>query len=143
MKLVPNEAPGRVTRKARAFDLEIARLRAEGYTLAAIRRSLAAAGIEVSISTVRREVNRQPAPASVPIPFPIPFPIPAAPQAGVAPRLSPASAASPSAASVRPPSPDSSLLSAGPLTPLSSRNLAESFVRDKLIQSITPAKENP
>ncbi len=61
--LTPTEAPGRITRKAREYEAAILELRAQGYTLAAICRTLAAAGIHVSPSTVRREANRQPAPA--------------------------------------------------------------------------------
>ena len=53
MKLLPNEPPGRITRKARQFEDEIARLYAQGYTLAAICRALAAAGVEVRISAQR------------------------------------------------------------------------------------------
>ncbi|WP_397534995.1 hypothetical protein [Roseateles sp.] len=61
--LTPTEAPGRITRKAREYEAAILELRAQGYTLAAICRTLAAAGIHVSPSTVRREANRQPSPA--------------------------------------------------------------------------------
>ncbi len=61
MELVPNEPPGRSTRKARAYVCEIQRLRDAGYTLAAIQRALHTAGIEVSISTVQREAIRPPA----------------------------------------------------------------------------------
>ena len=58
MKLVLTESPGRSTRKARDFESEIVQLRAQGYTLEAIRRALANAGVHVSISTVRREATR-------------------------------------------------------------------------------------
>ena len=58
MKLTTNEPPGRITRTAREFEADLAQLHAQGYTLAAIARSLAAAGVQVSLSTVRREVNR-------------------------------------------------------------------------------------
>jgi len=58
MRLVPTQPPGRSTRKARGFDTEIVQLRAQGYTLQAIRDALASAGVHVSISTVRREANR-------------------------------------------------------------------------------------
>lgn len=61
--LTPPQPPGRVTRKARAFEAEISRLRAQGYSLDAIRQALAAAGVLVSISTVRREALRS-APAT-------------------------------------------------------------------------------
>ncbi|MDP2261797.1 MAG: hypothetical protein Q8K24_01435 [Hydrogenophaga sp.] len=58
MKLVPNEPPGRSTRKARAFAPEMRALRAQGYTFEAIRQALAAAGVHVSNATVQREVAR-------------------------------------------------------------------------------------
>lgn len=58
IQLLPTEPPGRATRKARRFEAQIARLRTEGYSLAAIRRALAGAGVQVSISTVRREAIR-------------------------------------------------------------------------------------
>lgn len=64
MKLLPKEPPGRVTRKARRFEAEISQLRAQGYSLDAIRRALAGAGVQVSISTVRREAIRHAAPAA-------------------------------------------------------------------------------
>ena len=56
--LVPTQAPGRLTRKARHYLPQIVQLRAQGYTLEAIQQALAAAGIAVSISTVRREALR-------------------------------------------------------------------------------------
>ena len=62
MKLAPLQPPGRITRKARDFEAEIVQLRAQGYTLEAIRQALAGAGVNVSISTVRREANRHAAP---------------------------------------------------------------------------------
>ena len=62
MRLVPIEPPGRLTRKARDFEAEIVELRAQGYTLQAIRQALVRAGVNVSISTVRREANRHAAP---------------------------------------------------------------------------------
>jgi hypothetical protein len=52
--LTPETPPGRSTRKARGYTGEIAQLRAQGYSLEAIRLALAAAGIEVSLSTVCR-----------------------------------------------------------------------------------------
>lgn len=64
MKLSPIEPPGRITRKARLFEAEIAQLRAQGYSLDAIRRALAGAGVQVSISTVRREAIRHAAPVA-------------------------------------------------------------------------------
>jgi len=64
LPLTPTEAPGRITRKARQYESAILELRAQGYTLAAICRTLAAAGVHVSLSTVRREANRQNAQAA-------------------------------------------------------------------------------
>jgi hypothetical protein len=58
VKLVPLQSPGRITRKARDFEADIVQLRAQGYTLDAIRQALEAAGVQVSISTVRRESLR-------------------------------------------------------------------------------------
>ena len=58
MRLVPTQSPGRGTRKARDFGAEIVQLRAQGYTLEAIRIALANAGVHVTISTVWREANR-------------------------------------------------------------------------------------
>ena len=58
MKLAPLHLPGRITRKARDFAADIVQLRAQGYTLEAIRQALDAAGVHVSISTVRREALR-------------------------------------------------------------------------------------
>jgi hypothetical protein len=69
MSLEPDTAPGLGSRKARAYEQEIARLRASGYTLDAIREALAKAGVVVSISTVWREASRarrEPQPASLP-----------------------------------------------------------------------------
>lgn len=66
VKLVPLQSPGRITRKARDFEADIVLLRAQGYTLDAIRQAQEAAGVLVSISTVRRESLRGalPVPAS-------------------------------------------------------------------------------
>jgi len=58
-RLEPSGPPGRSNRKARAFQLEIHRLRDEGYSLAAIRAALANAGMRVSKSTVHREAVRR------------------------------------------------------------------------------------
>ena len=58
MKLNPRIPPGRTNRKARAFASEIARLRLDGYGCGAIREALADAGVDVSKSTVQREVAR-------------------------------------------------------------------------------------
>lgn len=56
--LAPTGPPGRRTRKARAFTAEIRQLRDQGYTFEAIRAALAAAGVQVSSSTVRREATK-------------------------------------------------------------------------------------
>jgi len=58
MNLVPVRPPGPNARKARAFASEILQLRAQGYTFEAIREALAGAGVQVSNSTVQREVAR-------------------------------------------------------------------------------------
>ena len=58
VKLTPKDPPGRSNRKARAFEVEIARLRRDGYSCEAIREALAEAGVKVSKSTVQREVAR-------------------------------------------------------------------------------------
>ena len=54
----PKHPPGRADRKARAFESEITRLRAEGYTCESIRAALADIGVDVSLSTVQREAAR-------------------------------------------------------------------------------------
>jgi hypothetical protein len=58
MKLVPSSPPGRGTRRARGFAVEMSELRAQGYTFESIRQALAAAGVHVSNATVQREVAR-------------------------------------------------------------------------------------
>ncbi len=58
MHLIPKHPPGRSNRKARAYAADIARLRTEGYTLEAIRLTLADTGLQVSLSTVQREAAR-------------------------------------------------------------------------------------
>jgi len=58
VRLNPKLPPGRVNRKARAFEPEIARLRSQGYTCEAIRAALADIGVNVSLSTVQREAAR-------------------------------------------------------------------------------------
>lgn len=55
---IPRQAPGRITRKARAYASEILRLHEAGYTLDAIREALADVGVKVSTSTVWRETTR-------------------------------------------------------------------------------------
>jgi hypothetical protein len=58
VRLTPKNPPGRVNRKARAFEPEIGRLRSEGYTCEAIRAALADVGVDVSLSTVQREAAK-------------------------------------------------------------------------------------
>jgi len=58
LQLLPDQPPGRSTRKALPFAAEIRRLHAMGYTLKAIREALCAVGVSVSRSTVHREVRR-------------------------------------------------------------------------------------
>jgi hypothetical protein len=50
--------PGRLNRKALAFESEIYRLHLDGHTSEAIRQALLDAGVAVSRSTVKREVAR-------------------------------------------------------------------------------------
>jgi hypothetical protein len=65
MKLAPQIPPGRPTRKARAYQAEIQRLHAEGYSCQAIREALAQVGIKVARSTVHREVSLKPVPRAL------------------------------------------------------------------------------
>lgn len=58
LRLLPDQPPGRSTRKALPYADEIRRLHAMGYTLEAIREALCAVGVSVSRSTVHREVRR-------------------------------------------------------------------------------------
>jgi hypothetical protein len=58
MKLIPTQAPGRSTRKVRAFGDEIRALRDQGHTFQSIRSALSIAGVQVSKSTVQREARR-------------------------------------------------------------------------------------
>ena len=59
MTLTPQHPPGRSTRKARRFEAEIGRLHDMGYSFEAIRQALSNAGVNVSRSTVQREVARR------------------------------------------------------------------------------------
>lgn len=126
MKLTPTEPPGRITRKARHFEAEIAQLRAQGYTLAAIRRSLAAAGVDVSISTVRREANRQSAPALGSSLKPNPAAVPPSSPTGTTATTTAATA----------------LFSPGQPDPPSAKDLAEAFARSKSTNPLVRAKEH-
>lgn len=59
MTLEPKLPPGRANRKALRFSVDIRRLRKAGYTFSAIRIALLDAGIEVSLTTIKREAARQ------------------------------------------------------------------------------------
>ena len=59
MTLEPKLPPGRANRKALRFSVDICRLRNAGYTFSAIRLALLDAGVEVSLTTVKREAARQ------------------------------------------------------------------------------------
>jgi len=121
--LLPTQAPGRLTRKARHYLPQIVQLRAQGYTLEAIQQALAAVGIPVSISTVRREAMR---------PLPIaPLPV-AAPGAALA--FVPIAPATP------PP--------AAPALPAASpgfhgKDVAAAYAHSKSTNALTRAKERP
>ncbi len=58
MQLQPKRPPGRVDRKAGAYATEILRMRAEGYTYAAILEALEDVGITTTEASLRREVRR-------------------------------------------------------------------------------------
>lgn len=58
MELQPSEPPGNAKRKLRVYLDEIARLRAEGYTIRAVHQALINAGVVVAWATVQREAAR-------------------------------------------------------------------------------------
>lgn len=58
MELQPSEPPGNAKRKLRGYVDEIARLRAEGYTIRAVHQALIDAGVVVAWATVQREAAR-------------------------------------------------------------------------------------
>ena len=58
MTLEPKLPPGRANRKALRFSTDIHRLRNAGYTFSAIRNALLDAGVEVSLTTIKREAGR-------------------------------------------------------------------------------------
>lgn len=134
MPLTPTEAPGRVTRKARQYEVAISELRAQGYTLAAICRTLAAAGVHVSLSTVRREAIR-PATAATPASI-----------ASQQPHGAARCAASPntlSAPSVAGATTRAALPHPAPPIPCSAKDEAEAFARTTVINPLVRAKESP
>ena len=59
MSLAPKLPPGRANRKALRYSVDIRRLRRAGYTFSAIRTALLDAGVEVSLTTIKREAARQ------------------------------------------------------------------------------------
>jgi hypothetical protein len=59
MTLEPKLPPGRANRKVLRYSVDIRRLRKEGYTFSAIRMALLDAGVEVSLTTIKREAARQ------------------------------------------------------------------------------------
>jgi uncharacterized protein HemY len=123
---------GRITRKARHFEAEIAQLRAQGYTLEAIRQALAGVDVHVSISTVRREANRNAAPN--------PVALTAGAAANTAAGSLPASRHLAPATNV---APVRVAHIAGMPEPISAKELAEAFVRTKSTNPLIRAKENP
>lgn len=60
MPLTPTLPPGRANRKALRFSADIVRLRQAGYTFSAIRLALLETGLEVGLSTIKREAARTP-----------------------------------------------------------------------------------
>lgn len=139
-QLVPTEPPGRITRKARQFEAEIAQLRAQGYTLAAIRRMLAAAGVQVSLTTIRRELNRPAAPKPFKVIAATPVAAsPAATSAASAPtqRSVPHPVPGPAAG----PTPQSGPVKPALLDPPSGKDLAAAFARSKSSNPMIRAKE--
>ena len=136
MRLLPLQPPGRMSRKARGYTQEIAQLRAEGYTLEAIREALAAAGVHVSLSTVWREelraserahpVTVNPASSSAP---------------PVAPRPAPASGLTSSLATPAAPSEPPGTSAAAPPAARTGKDIAEAFRRSQSINPFIRAKE--
>ena len=127
VKLVPTQPPSHGKRKAWKFETEIVQLRAEGYTLEAIRTALANAGVHVSISTVRREANRAAAPRTV-------TPVP---------KATTTSMPTPS----HPTAPTTGFIPAAPLaTPIlqerrSGKDVAEDFMRNQITNPLIRSKE--
>lgn len=58
MPLTPPLPPGRANRKALRFGADIIRLRRAGYTFSAIRLALLEAGLDVGLTTIKREAAR-------------------------------------------------------------------------------------
>ena len=122
MRLIPKDPPGRVNRKARAFETEIARLRAEGYTCEAIRTALNDVGVQVSLSTVQREAIRS---ASMR-------------------RSAMASVAVPRSETVRAPSPSPAYSPAGLVSdPRTSKEIAAEFVSKRINNRLVRERIQP
>ena len=121
--LIPIQPPGRITRKARHYVPQIVRLRDQGYTLEAIQQALAAVGVQVSISTVRREAMR-------PVPSATWFEEASPPSPPPAP-----DATAPPAVAVAPPP---NVCISGPS---SGKDLAEAFARSRNANPLVRAKE--
>jgi hypothetical protein len=133
--LVPLQPPGRLTRKARHYADQIVQLRAQGHTLEAIRQALLAVGVQVDISTVRREALRPSSSApSLASPPPAPSAPSPAPAAGAGPPA--ALASSGAATAAHSPLP-------GVSGPTSAKDRAEAFVRSKSDNPLVRAKEQP
>lgn len=126
VKLVPPGPPGRITRKARDFEADILQLRAQGYTLDAIRQALEAAGVQVSISTVRRESLRRGRAGPAPL--------------GTSPK---SMADLPTAVSqdVAPVAASAGSVNAASPTWLKGRDVAEAYMRDHVTNPLYRAKE--
>lgn len=121
--LLPTQAPGRLTRKARHYFPQIVQLRALGYTLEAIQQALAAVGVPVSLSTVRREAMR-------PLPIAPPGAAPAA-FAVAPPTPPPAAAPSCAAAPAIPGFPDAS----------NGKDVAAAYAHSKSTNALARARE--
>jgi len=59
MTLAPKLPPGRANRRALQYAADIRRLRQAGYPFSAIRLALLDVGLNVSLSTVKREASRR------------------------------------------------------------------------------------
>ena len=120
--LLPTQPPGRLTRKARHYLPQIVQLRIQGYTLEAIQQALAAVGVPVSISTVRREAMRPVPPLLGPV---------ASPAASVQTLATPPPAAPSASASA----------SVSAAFPDSGKDTAAAFAHTKSTNPLTRAKE--
>ena len=121
--LAPIQPPGRITRKARHYVPQIVRLRDQGYTLEAIQQALAAVGVAVSVSTVRREAMR-------PMPSAAWFGSTAPPSQALASPVAAPAASSPVPA-----------VSVGVAGASSGKDVAEAFARSKSANPLVRAKE--